>query len=121
MGLDRDPEAVRELFSAFGPVSVRRMFGGAGIYADGLMFALIVDDAIFLKADADTRSAFIAEGQGPFVYDGKGKPVTMSYWRLPERLYDDPEELASWARIAVGVARRGKAAPASKRSVNSRR
>jgi DNA transformation protein len=110
MGLDRDPDAVRELFSAFGPVTVRRMFGGAGIYADGVMFALIVDDAIFLKADSATQDRFRAEGQGPFVYEGKGKPMTFSYWRLPDRLYDDPDELADWARAALALARHGKTA-----------
>jgi DNA transformation protein len=114
VGLETDPEAVRELFARFGPVSVRRMFGGAGIYADGIMFGLIVDGVIFLKANETNAAMFRAEGQGPFVYAGKGKPVTMSYWRIPERLYDDPDELADWARAALSVARAAGKTPARK-------
>ena len=101
-----DPEFIKELFAAFGPVSVRRMFGGAGIFADGLMIALISDDEIYLKADAQTSPAFQAEGLKPFTYGAKRKRVVMSYWRMPERLFDDPEELAEWVRAAFGAAQR---------------
>ncbi len=102
-----DPDHVSELFAGFGPVSVRRMFGGFGIYAGGRMFGLAYDGLIYLKADAATVPAFEGEGQGPFSYQAKGgKRVLTSYWRLPERLYDDPEELARWARDAVAAAQR---------------
>jgi len=98
---------IRELFAAFGPVLIRRMFGGAGIYADATMFALVADGIIFLKADERTIPAFEREGLGPFTYTGKsGKGVAMSYWRMPDRLYDDPDELARWANEAVAAARR---------------
>ena len=104
-----ESEHIIELFAAFGRVSVRRLFGGHGIYADGTMFGLVSRDAIYLKADDETVAAFRAEGQGPFSYRAKGgKRTIMSYWRLPERLYDDPDELATWARTALAVARRGK-------------
>jgi DNA transformation protein len=90
---------------AFGPVAVRRMFGGAGLYADGVMFALASGGQIYLKADAASAAAFEREGCGPFEYATKtGKRAIMSYWRLPDRLYDDADELAQWARAAVAVA-----------------
>jgi DNA transformation protein len=97
------------------PVSVRRMFGGAGVYADGVMFGLIADDTLSLKADDDTTTAFEAEGLTPFVYEGNARTVAMSYWRIPERLLDDPDEMTNWARTALGVARH-KAAAKPKRS-----
>lgn len=103
-----DSERLKELFALFGPVRVRSMFGGAGLYADDLMFAQVADGQVYLKADAETCRAFRDEGCGPFVYGGKGKPLTMSYWRLPDRLYDDPEELAEWAGRALAVARRSR-------------
>jgi DNA transformation protein len=104
------PDDIRDLFSAFGPVSVRRMFGGAGIYADGTMFALIADGVIYLKADAQNVPAFEREELPPFTYGTKdGKRGVMSYRRMPDRLYDDPEELAAWARDALAAARRGGA------------
>lgn len=101
-----DPEYIKELFAVFGPVSVRRMFGGAGIFADGLMIGLISDAEIYLKADEQTARDFEAEGLKPFTYGSKRKRVVMSYWRMPERLFDDPDELAQWARAALGAARR---------------
>jgi DNA transformation protein len=107
-----DSDDLRELFAGFGPVGVRRMFGGAGIFSDGLMFALVSDGVIYLKADAQNVAAFEREQQKPFAYAAKGgKRTVMSYWRMPDRLYDDPEELASWARAAFAAARRGKASP----------
>jgi DNA transformation protein len=104
-----DPEEIRELFSAFGPVSVRRMFGGAGLYAEDVMFALQIGGEIFLKADAETIPALQAEGSAPFVYRAKGRRVVMSFWRLPDRLLDDPEDLANFARAALKVAHRAAA------------
>jgi DNA transformation protein len=113
-----DPDYVQELFAPFGRVSVRRMFGGAGVFADGLMIAIVADGVIYLKAGADS-SAFEREGCAPFTYNTKnGTRGVMSYWRMPERLYDDPDELAQWARDALTVARAGDAKKARpKRSV----
>ena len=106
-----DPDTIQELFAAFGPVQVRRMFGGAGLYADGVMFGLVSDGQIFFKADALTMPAFTREGCAPFEYGTKtGKRAVMSYWRLPDRLYDDADELAQWARTALSVAHRSAAA-----------
>jgi DNA transformation protein and related proteins len=99
------PEDVRELFAAFGPVTVRRLFGGAGIYSGSTMFALQHDGVIYLKVDAQTAAAFERENLGPFSYETKdGRRSLMSYRRMPERLYDEPDELAQWARAALAVA-----------------
>ena len=110
-----DAEFIRDLFSEFGAVDVRRMFGGAGIFADGLMFALVSGGAIYLKSDSDSVPDFERENSVPFAYGTKdGRRAIMSYWRLPERLYDDPEELARWAERALVAARRGAAGKAGK-------
>ena len=89
-------------------VSARRMFGGHGIYKDGLMFALIADDTLYLKVDDGNRPAFEAEGLRPFRYAGKGRPVRMSYYEAPSEGLDDPETLCTWARNAYGAARRAR-------------
>ena len=118
-----DPEHIRELFSAFGPVTVRRMFSGAGVFAEGMMVALVVDGVIYLKADEQTVPAFEREGLGPFSYMRRGaEAAVMSYWRMPERLYDDPEELAQWARAALETARRAalRSRPNAKAKANRR-
>jgi DNA transformation protein len=104
-----DPEYIRELFAQFGPVTVKRIFGGAGLWSDGLMFGLVFDVAIFLKVDETSIPDFEREGSRPFVYTRAKSPgrvgrASLSYWRLPERLYDDPEELAVWAGRALAIA-----------------
>ena len=102
-----DADAIRDLFAGFGPVDVRRMFGGVGVFADGRMMALVSRDVIYLKADSATIPQFEREGQAPFSYATKnGEHKLTSYWRMPERLYDDPDELARWARDAHAVALR---------------
>jgi DNA transformation protein len=86
------------------------MFGGAGIYAGDTMFALVADGVIYLKAGEGNAAAFDREGLEPFTYTtGKGKCGVMSYRRMPDRLYDDPDELAVWARAALDAARQPKA------------
>jgi DNA transformation protein len=96
---------LEDLLIEFGPVDIRNMFGGAGVYADGVMFAILVDDTLYLKADAGFARDFAAEGKGPFTYRAKGRsPVAMSYWEVPDRLLDDPAELALWARRAHAIA-----------------
>jgi DNA transformation protein len=99
----------RELLGAVAPVSFRAMFGGHGVYADGVMIGLVADQQLYLKADDATRERFAAAGSKPFVYDGKGKPVTMSYWLAPDAALDDPESMAPWARLALEAARRAQA------------
>ena len=111
-----DHEFIRNLFAPFGQVTVKRMFGGAGIWAGGLMFALMFDGAIFLKVDEASIPDFEREGSRPFVYTrakskGRVGRASLSYWRLPDRLYDDPDELAVWANRALAIAQRKKVAP----------
>lgn len=89
-----------------GPVMAKRMFSGAGIFCDGLMFALIIGDAVYLKTDAGGEAAFKAEGMGPFLYQAKGRTVALGYWRMPERLLDEPDEMVLWSRAALAVAHR---------------
>jgi DNA transformation protein and related proteins len=115
-----DPDFIHDLFAPFGPVIIRRMFSGAGIFRDGLMFGLIVRDVIYLKADESSTGDFEREGCGPFTYvrgkkSGRPKQHALPFWRLPERLYDEPDELADWARKAFEAAQRKKLA-AQKRS-----
>lgn len=109
-----DPERAAELFGGFGPVSVRRMFGGAGVYARGVMFALESGGVIYLKSDASSDDAFEAEACPPFSYMAKGeRRVIASYRKAPERLLEDPDEMADWARRALRVA---EAAAVAKRA-----
>jgi DNA transformation protein len=101
---------VKDLLTDFGPVTIRNMFGGAGIYADGVMFAILADDTFYLKANDVSARAFESEGMAPFTYTPTGKtPIAMSYWQVPERLLEEPEELATWAREAHRIARASKA------------
>jgi DNA transformation protein len=99
---------IKEQLSGFGPVTVRRMFGGAGIFRDGLMFALIADEVLYLKADATSRGDFEALSLPPFTYGAKGKRTVMSYWRAPEACLDDPDEMTEWARKAHAAALRAQ-------------
>jgi DNA transformation protein len=106
---------VRELFEGLGPVQIKRMFGGAGGYADGVMFLLIAGDVIHLKVDDALKAELRDAGSGAFVWipdsgPRKGEQVEMGYWRLPESALDDPEEAVMWGRKALAVARAKAAA-----------
>jgi len=109
MGISKEyREFVRDAFADFGEVQVRPMFGGAGVYFDGVMFAMVTsDEGIYLKADDTSKGQFEAEGCGPFTYvppNGDRPPGIMPYWQVPDRLLEDTEELAIWARTAHDVA-----------------
>lgn len=109
-----EPEFIRELFARFRHVAVKRMFGGAGLYADGLMFGLEFDGVIYLRVDPASIPDFEREGSMPFVYPlAKRRPghASSHFWRLPERLYDDPDDLAAWAGRALAIAERRKNVP----------
>jgi DNA transformation protein len=109
-----DTDFIGELFAQFRPVTVKRMFGGSGIYAEGLVFAFVFDGVIYLRVDEASIPEFERENSKPFVYPlakhHPGRP-SRSYWRLPERLYDDPDELVVWADRALTIARNKKTAP----------
>jgi DNA transformation protein len=103
--MDRD--FLIDLFSDFGPVTIRPMFSGFGISADGINFALALRAGLYFRADDQTIPQFEAEGSKPFQYQTGAKTVTVnSYWQLPARLFDDPEELSGWARAALAAAQR---------------
>jgi len=104
-----DREFLIDLFADFGPVTIRKMFSGHGISADGTNFALALRAGLFLRADELTIPDFEAEGSKPFQYSTRAKTVTVnSYWELPARLFDDSQELAQWARAALAAAQRAK-------------
>src|SRR5258705_5832945 len=116
--MDRD--FLIDLFADFGPVTIRRMFSGFGISADGTNFALALRGGLYLCADDQTIPRFEAEGSAPFSYQTRAKTVTVgSYWQLPQRLYDDPEELTIWARAALAAAQRAalRKRPKAKKAV----
>jgi len=103
--MDRD--FLIDLFADFGPVTIRRMFSGFGISADGTNFALALRAGLYFRADEQTIPQFEAEGSKPFSYQTRVKTVIVnSYWELPARLFDDSEELSSWARAALAAAQR---------------
>jgi DNA transformation protein len=103
--MDRD--FLIDLFADFGPVTIRRMFSGFGISANGTNFALALRGGLYFRADEQTIPQFEAEGSQPFSYQTRTKTVTVaSYWQLPARLYDDPEDLTGWARAALAAAQR---------------
>lgn len=99
---------LEELFAGFAPVTIRNMFGGGGVYHDGVMFGLVASDTLYLKVDETNQGDFEAEDMKPFTYTGKGKPVAMSYWELPEALYDDPDSFSEWAGKAFEAALKAK-------------
>lgn len=105
-----------ELLQPLGTVRSRRMFGGHGLYIDDLFVALIAFDKLFLKADAQTRPVFEAAGCEPFVYDGAGKPVTVSYFTVPADAMESPALMQPWARLALEAALRARAAKKPRRS-----
>ncbi len=103
--MDRD--FLIDLFADFGPVTIRRMFSGFGISADGINFALALRAGLYFRADEATIPQFEAEGSKPFQYQTRARTVIVnSYWELPARLFDDSEELSAWARAALAAAQR---------------
>jgi DNA transformation protein len=110
-------EFLKEQMAGFGPVSVRRMFGGAGLFRDGLMFALVVGDVLYLKADAASRGTFEAEGLEAFSYaTSSGRNTIMSFMRAPEACLDDPDEMTGWCRLAFDAALRANAPEPGKKA-----
>jgi DNA transformation protein and related proteins len=97
-----DNERIAELFEGLGLVSIRKMFGGKGIYFDGVIVAIVVRGELMLKADAESAPEFEAAGCRQWTYTGSrhGKLVSMPYWSVPDSAFDDPDEMAVWARRA---------------------
>ena len=99
-----------ELLAGLGPLTVKKMFGGASLQVDGAAFALVFGETLYIKVDDDNRAAFEAAGSGPFVYGMKdGRTQALGYWSLPETALDDPDEAVRWAKLGVEAAFRAKA------------
>jgi DNA transformation protein and related proteins len=100
-----------DLLAPLGSVTTRRMFSGAGIYCDGVIFALVLrSDTLFFKVDDGNRPAYEAEGLQPFSYEAKGRTVEVgAYWHVPERLLDDADAMLEWARAALAAGQRAAA------------
>ncbi|HXI87674.1 MAG TPA: TfoX/Sxy family protein [Parvularculaceae bacterium] len=114
----------KETFAPFGVISARRMFGGAGLYCDDLFFAIVDDDAVYLKADDETRGEFEAACLAPFTYEMKnGSISSMSYYGAPEAIFDDADALRNWTTLALDAARRAalfKKKPAGKKKARKK-
>jgi DNA transformation protein len=98
-------EFLREQFAPLGRVTMRRMFGKTGVFCDGLMLGMVTDNTLYFRVDDHNRAAFKeAEVFPPLSYEKKGRTIDLSFWRAPERLFDEPDELVTWARAAVAAA-----------------
>ncbi len=106
-----------DLFSELGPVALRKMFGGQGLYHDGLIIGLVIGEELYLKTDAATVGAFEQAGGHPFVYQGKGKPVTTSYWLPPAEAMESAQAMHPWAKLAyeAAVRKNSEKKPVSKK------
>lgn len=110
-----DIDHLQELFAPVGGVTFKRMFSGYGIMKEGMMFALIASDIVYLRADDAAVARHKAEGAPQWTPHMRGKTMTtMPYWQVPERLFDEPEEFAEWAREAFAIAKRHNAAKGAK-------
>ena len=103
-----DADYLKDLFEPFGAVSPRRMFGGLGVFCDGLMFALVADGTLYLKTDNDSLPLYEDSGCHPFTFNRKDRQVETSYWSVPEEALDDPRMMKIWAERAFSAALRAK-------------
>jgi DNA transformation protein len=104
---DSFAEFLREQLVPLGRVTMRRMFGKTGVFYDGVMFGMVTDNMLYLRVDDHNRAEFKeAESVPPLNYEKNGQTIDLSFWRAPERLFDEPDELVTWARSALAAARR---------------
>ena len=114
---DSFAEFLREQLAPLGRVTMRRMFGKTGVFCGGVMFAMVTDNMLYLRVDEQNREVFKeAQSVPPLNYEKGGSTIDLSFWRAPERLFDEPDELVTWARAALAAARRvaakrGRTAP----------
>jgi DNA transformation protein and related proteins len=122
---DSFAEFLREQFSALGRISFRRMFGKSGVFCDGVMFGMVADNTLYVRVDEESKASFKeAASFPPLNYAKKGFVIDLAFWRVPERLFDEPDELVAWGRAALAAARRiaaKRAQPASRRKQKSRK
>ena len=111
---DSFAEFLREQLAPLGRVTMRRMFGKTGVFCDGLMFAMVTDDTLYFRVDDHNRTDFKeAESAPPLNYEKKGSTIDLSFWRAPERLFDESDELVTWAQLALAAARSIRARPSA--------
>jgi DNA transformation protein len=104
---DSFAEFLREQLAPLGRVTMRRMFGKTGVFCDGVMLGMVTDNTLYLRVDDHNRAPFKeAEAFPPLNYEKQGSTIDLSFWRAPERLCDEPDELVTWARIALAAASR---------------
>ncbi len=104
---DSFAEFLREQLAPLGRVTTRRMFGKTGVFCGGLMFAMVTNDTLYFRVDDGNRAVFKeAESAPPLSYQKQGRAIDLSFWRAPDRLFDEPEEFVLWARSALAAARR---------------
>ena len=104
---DSFAEFLHEQLAPLGPLALRRMFGKTGVFCHGLMFAMVSDDTLYVRVDDGNRAVFDeAAGSPPLNYRKGGRSIDLDFWRVPDRLLDEPDELFAWARAALGAARR---------------
>jgi DNA transformation protein len=104
---DSFAEFLREQLAPLGRVTMRRMFGKTGVFCDRLMFAMVTEDTLYFRVDDHNRAVFNeAESSPPLNYEKQGRTIDLSFWRAPERLLDEPDELVAWAQAALAAARR---------------
>ena len=104
---DTFAEFLRDQLAPLGRITMRRMFGKTGVFCDALMFGMVTDNTLYFRVDDQNRMTFReAESFPPLNYEKKGGAIDLSFWRAPERLFDETDELVVWARAALAAARR---------------
>jgi DNA transformation protein and related proteins len=117
---DSFAEFLREQLASLGHVTMRRMFGKTGVFCNGLMFAMVTHDTVYVRVDDHNSAVFKeAESDPPLNYRKQGRTIDLSFWRVPERLLDEPDELVAWARAALAAA--GRVAAERERTVPRRK
>lgn len=99
-------EYLKDMLAVLGPIRMRAMFGGLGIYCGDLFFALVIEDQLYFKADVQTVSLFEEQGSRPFEYERQGKTASLRYFTAPESVYEDEDEMRYWGRLALAAAQR---------------
>ena len=99
---------LHDLLDDVGKVTTRAMFGGHGVYLDGALIGVVIEEGLYLKVDSETRLHFEAAGSQPYVYLGHEQPITMSYWSVPDEAMDSPQAMRPWAQLAYAAALRKK-------------
>jgi DNA transformation protein and related proteins len=104
---DTFADFLREQLGPLGRLTMRRMFGKTGVFCDGVMFAMVTENTLYFRVDEQNQATFAeAAAFPPLNYEKKGCTIDLSFWRVPERLFDEPDELITWARAALAAARR---------------